>query len=100
MRERLTKCDELVTAGILALRKFHLDQLPTNVRGPALRSIRRATELAKSIPEDIDALLRQYARSDLVDDDPEAQARASERKAKLAELEAIYPGSWRGRRKG
>src|SRR6266446_2489582 len=39
IRERLTQCDRLVVEGVLGLRRFHIDQLPPKVKGPALRAI-------------------------------------------------------------
>ena len=39
IRKRLTKCDQLVAEGVLALRKFHIDQLPSNVKALAASSI-------------------------------------------------------------
>lgn len=97
IRERLTKCHPLVVEGVLGLRKFQIDQLPPNIKGRAVRAIKKVDSVAKQMADDIDALLRDHATSPLIDPDPEADARAKDRRAKLKRLEGLYPGDWRGR---
>ena len=99
IRERLTKCDRLVTEGVFGLRNSHIDNLPQSIKGKALRAISRATDIANRIPDEIDALLREHARSPLVDPDPEAASRAEERASKLEGLQNLHPGRWRAPRK-
>jgi hypothetical protein len=99
IRERLTKCDQLVTQGVLGLRKFHIDQLPPNVKGAAALAIKEAVSVANQIVSDIDSLLRGYAHSPFIDDDPESKSRYKERSDKLKQLEALHPGNWRAPRK-
>ncbi len=95
LRQRLTKCDELVAEGVLALRRFHIDQLPTQVKGNAARTIAGAIAMADRMAERIDALLLDYARSPLSEADPESEKHAMERGAKLNNWKTLYPGSWR-----
>jgi HNH endonuclease len=95
IRDRLTKCDQYVAQGVLGLRSFHLDQLPRSVKGSALRAILQAERLAKVLAENIDELLREHARSPLIDSDPDEEERAIERIAKLKQYQTLFPGSWR-----
>jgi hypothetical protein len=99
LRERLVKCAPLVSASVLELRKFKLDQLPPSLRALALIAIRKAEAAQKQFAEDIDSLLRNFARSELIDPDPDVGERAEERAAELEKLKAIFPGTWRGPRK-
>ena len=99
IRERLTKCDRFVAEGVLGLRRFHIDQLPPNIKGSANRAITEAVSVASQMGEDIDTLLRDRAHSKLIDPDPESESRAQQRAAKMKGLEALYPGSWRAPRK-
>ena len=92
LRERLVKCAPLVSASVLELRKFKLDQLPPSLRGLALIAIRKAEAAQKQFAEDIDLLLRNFARSELIDPDPDVGERAEERAAELEKLKAIFPG--------
>jgi hypothetical protein len=103
IRERLSGCHSLVVQGVLGLRKFPIDRLPPNVRGPAFRAIQRAGAMGIKIADDIDSLLREYARSPLVDPNPESaesQAHAEKRVSELERFQALYPGqSWRAPRR-
>ena len=58
-----------------------------------------AMAAAEDLGAAIDTVLREYAKSPLVDPDPESPARAKERAKQLAELEAMYPGNWRAPRR-
>jgi hypothetical protein len=99
IRERLTQCDRLVVEGVLGLRKFHIDQLPPKVKSQALRAINQVSVVAEKMADDIESLLRDYARSTLIDPAPESEAHAEERTAKLQQLQALYPEKWRAPRK-
>ncbi len=98
IRQRVTKCAELVTSGVLALRRFHIDQLPPDVKGSAAATIAQAIKAAEGTADEIDSLLRQYAHSPLIDPDPESDKRAKERAAKLEGWNVLHPGSWRAPR--
>lgn len=100
LRERLTKCDKLVAEGVRALKKFRIDQLPPNIRGAALRATAQAEEVAEKLGGEIDKLLRDYAKSELIDPEPksEAEQHKQERNAALTSMHALYPGTWRAER--
>lgn len=95
IRERLTNCGKLVAEGVLALKKFHIDQLPPHVKGKVVGTINGAVAVANQMTDQIDDLLRNFARSPLVDPDPDGETRAKERSVRLGELKILYPGSWR-----
>jgi hypothetical protein len=97
IRRRLTKCEELVGAGVMSLRRFHLDELPQHLKGRVSRTINEAIQVATGLADNIDELLRKHARSDLIDPDPEREQRAKERAKALNELTILHPGSGRGR---
>ncbi|MGD0026527.1 MAG: HNH endonuclease [Xanthobacteraceae bacterium] len=99
LRRRLTNCDEHVAAGILALRSFHMDQLPQPVKGSAARTVSQAIAVGERMADEIDALLRDHARSTLIDPDPESEKRAAERSRKMDAWKALHPGNWRAPRK-
>lgn len=99
IRQRLTICDEYVAEGVMALKRFHIDRLPHNVKGRALHAIKQVVTIADQLPSEIDTLLREYARSPLIDLDAEADANAKDRLAQLQGLQVLYPGSWRAPRK-
>jgi hypothetical protein len=98
IRERLTKCDELIAAGVLGLRRFYIDQLPAHVKRNAAATIAKAVDLALQTGNEIDDLLRQHARASLIDPDPESERRAVERADKMKNWKGLYPGSWRANR--
>ncbi len=98
IRQRLTKCDRFVVEGILALRNFHIDQLPPSIKAKAVRAIHQVNTLAETLASDIDDVLRDYAQSTLIDDDVDLEAEVTERMSKLRDIEALHPGVWRGRR--
>jgi regulator of sigma D len=95
LRKRLTDCHELVANGVLSLRKFHIDQIPAHIKGPAHKAIADATAIARQLEQEIDSLLQRFAHSPLLESDPDAQMRSKERAQKLAELKVLFPGSWR-----
>jgi len=99
IRQKLLDNLRAAEAGILALRKFPIDRLPPTVRGRVPLVIRQAEATQVRIMDQVDDLLREYARSPLIDDDldPGADARARKRSEALKNIEAIYPGVWRGR---
>lgn len=99
LRDRLLNCAPLVSADILELRRFKIDQLPPHVKGLALVAIRRMEAAQKRIVEDIDSLLRDFARSTLLDPDPETEEQAKARAAKSKHLRGLFPGVWQARNK-
>ena len=93
IRQRVANCHEFVFGGVMALRNFPLDQLPPNVRGRANGYIKKAVAFAEKIIKNVDDMLRETARSPLIDEDEEARSRSRERAAKLKQLEALVPGA-------
>lgn len=91
MRNRLYNCIEVSSAGIRALRSFGIDRLPTNLRGPAQRLIRDLIDQNTARNDAVSSVLREFAKSHLLDDDPEKQARAIVRGALQRELNVMYP---------
>ena len=101
IRQRLATCDDFVLGGLLALRRFPLDQLPTNLKGRAARSITSAIAFGENISRNVDDLLRANGRSTLIDDDTESETRARERAAKLKQLsDTLQPGALKATRGG
>lgn len=98
LRKRLMDCAPVVNESILALRRFQLDQIPPHARGLALIAIKRAEAAQNQMAEAIDDLLRGFARSALIDPDPDADAQAEERASELMKLQALFPGKWRAPR--
>ncbi|WP_316169438.1 hypothetical protein [Bradyrhizobium sp. SZCCHNRI1058] len=97
LRQRLFECEEFVRSGVYALRHAHIDRLPQELKGKVITAIARAQKLGEQIADEIDELLREFARSTLIDPDPESAERAEARKRRLKELRTIEPGKWRGR---
>jgi 5-methylcytosine-specific restriction endonuclease McrA len=98
IRERLTRCDQHVVAGVLGLRDFPIDQLPRSLRGTVVIARRRAELTAGKMADGIDTLLRLRARSPLVDPDPDKEERTKKRLLEMKQLEGLFPGKWRAPR--
>lgn len=97
IRKRLHQCDEIVAGGILALRRFKIDQLPPSIKGSAFKLIRQMPGIAEEAMQQIDEVLKQASRSPLVDEDADKAARMATRAEHLAAAKALFPGVWRGR---
>jgi hypothetical protein len=98
LRERLTECDEHIEEGISALRRFPIDRLPPDIRNKALKYIRQTANMRDDLVNAIEQILREYAKSPLLEEEsePEFEERTRERRASLREVEALFPGNWRG----
>ena len=99
IRQRLTECDKYVAEGVLALRENHIYKIPPNIRAKAIKAIQDSTRLAGQFADEIDALLQNHAKSELIDEDTKAEGRLKERTASLKSMQSLYPGSWRAPRK-
>lgn len=101
IRSRLINCDKFIVEGIAALRRFHIDRLPPDIKLQAAKSIGNAVKMAESMAKGIDAVLRDYAKSHLIDSeqDQELDARTAERIVNLKKIEGLYPGAWRAPRR-
>jgi len=89
----------LVVEGVLALRRVHIDQLPSHVKGRAFSAIKKTESVAEQMRGQIDSILRQSARSELIGPNAEAEAEAQARAARLEGYRALFPGTWRAPRK-
>ncbi len=98
IRRRIFSCEEAVSGGVLALSRFPIDRLPTNIRGPAYRAIKQLVDSYEAMAEAVETALKNHARSPILDEDDSAPERAKQRKEKLAALEGMFPGNWRGPR--
>jgi len=100
IRERIAQCNEQISQGVLALRRFPIDRLPPQIRAKALQYIKQAIRVDQDLTKAIEHVLRESAKSPLLDEEsgPEWQERMRERQARLKETEALYPGTWRSRR--
>lgn len=99
LRERILKNQEYLLEGVQGLRGIELDKLPPAIRGTALVAQRRSEELADRLEEDIDELLRTYARSPLIEDDPVDKESQHARAEKMKGYRALFPGTWRNRQR-
>ena len=97
LRRRFDACDEFVAEGISALLSFRIDRLAPAARARAIKARDQVVELVSRLKDDIDDLLRDSAKSGLLDPDPQAEERFRERRAKLKGYEAIFAGNWRAR---
>lgn len=99
LRARLIQCDQMVVAGIRALSTFRIDQLPPEIRQSAMSAIRQLDKMQISVATALNDVLREHARSPLLDEDPDHDAERRARLKRLKGIEALYPGSlWRAPR--
>ncbi len=96
IRERLYASHDLVTKGLRALAGVRIDQLPSRYRPGAKRAIADATEVGVDLTHTIDSILRDKLKSPLIDPDAETASRLEARRGELADLRALYPGTWLG----
>jgi 5-methylcytosine-specific restriction endonuclease McrA len=97
IRRRLVDCDDHIAKGILGLRRFRIDQLPATVRARAVAAINNLTSGAETMSDRVDRVLKDGARSPLLDPDDEKADRKASRDENLSRLKGLYPGRWRGR---
>lgn len=95
IRANLLECHKFVAYGIRQLRNFSVDQLPQHIKAKAQRAIVEGVEIIQQYEQQIDDLLREYARSHLADPDTEAEERALTRKTSQKNLQGLFPGLWR-----
>lgn len=99
-RQRFEACVPLVEEGVRGLREFPYDQLPMGIRGQALKAINKARSAEETMSEKIDALLRAFAQSPILEPEvgPEYNQRLADRRENLSRIEGLYPGKWRAPR--
>ena len=100
LRDRATQCHRLVGQGVRALRNYPIDRLPRHVKSSAARYIARAIQAGNKLEDAVDEILKEYAKSPLLEDepDPEVGAERKDRLARLRKIRALYPGAWRAPR--
>ncbi|MEI9422014.1 HNH endonuclease [Mesorhizobium sp. Cs1299R1N1] len=99
IRSRLTDCESAIAAGFMALRNFKVDRLPPAYRMKVFKLIGQLQKERDEIVQIIEQVLRENAASPLLDPDEDKVERTSDRKRKLAQTEALYPGDWRAKKK-
>jgi len=99
IRRRLFDSRKHVMRGIAALRSLPIDRLPNAYRTKANIAVTSANASAKALDSKVDQILESSARSIFLDVDTDNIA-ARERKIKLKEFKATYPGPWTSRNKG
>ncbi|WP_363351364.1 HNH endonuclease signature motif containing protein [Methylocystis echinoides] len=100
LRLRKMAAEEYISEGVAALRRFHIDRLPPEIKGKVFAAIRGTLATAAEVAAKVDEVLRIEARSPLLGDDPDPDLTSAEerdRKARLRALEALFNASWRGR---
>lgn len=98
IRLRLLNCEKFIAEGIAALRQFRIDQLPQQIRARAQRAIKEALSVRDELADRIDDVLREAAKSAVLDVGKEDSARMAQRNSNLKHLEGLYPDSWRAPR--
>jgi hypothetical protein len=99
IRSRLGKCDQFIADGILGLRNFRIDRLPSHVRAKALAAIRTVITADRKVSDAIDDILIKCAGSPLLGADSEPVADGRDRAKELKSIEGLYAGNWRAPRK-
>lgn len=98
IRASMLECHSFLAHGIAGLKSFPIDRLPMTIKGKAVNAIARTVAFVEGVEEEIDSVLRDYAKSELIDlDDDEAKGRTAERSKRMKALKVIHPGTWRGR---
>lgn len=98
IRASMLECHSFLVHGIAGLKGFPIDRLHPSIKARAQQAISRTVSFVEGVEEEIDSVLRDYAKSDLVDlDDDQAIGRAKERAKRMKALKVIHPGTWRGR---
>lgn len=96
IRERLYVSHNMVAKGLRALAGVRIDQLPVRYRSNAHKAISDATDVGKDLTLTIDAILRENAKSPLLDPDPEIALRLASRRELISGLSGLYAGTWLG----
>jgi hypothetical protein len=99
LRQRSDAAHEYMLEGIAGLRDFPLDRLPQQIRGRAYAARKAVCRDADTLAAKIDAILREEARSPLLEKAaaPDHDDSDRARRDRLKAHEADYRGSWRGR---
>lgn len=99
LRRRLSQYEGFASEGIMALAGFQIDKLQPAARQLAIDAINSILATANEVFENLDALLIDYAQSDMLVDElsDDDKKRNKERLSYLKQMEGRIPGNWRGR---
>jgi hypothetical protein len=98
LRERLAKNSEYIASGIAGLRQAKIDKLPPTLRARIHYFRTNLEKAVERFEKDIDALLREHAKSELLDL-PEDKRQQTDRLESLKQTHALFPGEWRAAKK-
>jgi hypothetical protein len=88
----------MITEGIMGLRSLPIDQFPLDMRGQILRMRKDIEIYDEQISRKIDDILFDNAKSLNIEPTDDFDPSKLERKQHLKDIEALYPGQWRGLR--
>lgn len=91
LRQRLAMSQDAVLAGVRALLHLHPDRLPPAVRSRYLERVDLLKTIADRTLEDVPQMVEAWARSEMIDVDPNAAKRTKERRAWLKGARALAP---------
>jgi hypothetical protein len=91
LRERLSEADGYIAFGVQQLMSIRLDKISPKLRLPFLNVKGYIFDRYKVVEESRDSLLRQFARSPLLDTDPDQKERRKKAKRYLRGIKAIIP---------
>jgi hypothetical protein len=99
IRQRLSSSERYVAQGIAGLRDFPIDRLPKEIKARAFTAIKAISKDAAAASNTVDEILRELAKSTLLDDDPDPASAKSEDEARKEQMKAFERqyGSFRGR---
>lgn len=89
IRERFWNASEYLAFGIHELLKFRIDKLNPKQRFPFLKLKNKVQERYNQRSDSLNSLIRKFAKSDFLDDDPNKKERNRKRKEYLREQKAI-----------
>lgn len=93
LRMRAATALPSVAAGVHALRRLPIDQVPTFNRGEVAAIRARALKATEDVQRRLDELIREIAKSTLIDPDPNKLADNSQRRELLNRLGALGKGA-------
>ena len=89
IRERFWNASEYIAFGIHKLIRFRIDKIRPNQRFPFQKLKRKVQERYSELTDSLDSLIRKFAQSDFLDDDPEKEERNKRRKQYLREQKSM-----------
>jgi hypothetical protein len=95
VRDRMSKCLPMIAEGVMALRGYPIDHLPTWIRTRALQTINKITDMAATMELEADEILLGFAKSEVIDPDENSSERKKARERYMEGLKALYPTGFR-----